>query len=377
MTWFTRRTHVFAPWVLAVSAWLVACAGLWAHDPGLSTAELHCDADVLQLVVGFAPADAIQLLPESVRPQSVSAVAGVPESAWLGEAKAWCELTSGGTALVAREVRARLVATDAVRFEYVFPRPAGASVVLRLLQLQRLPRGHREFIVVNDAAGNPVARKFLTRDDPLLEIGLPSAMPSSAPGAASKAERPPTAFWGFLQLGIEHIWTGYDHLLFLFALLVVCRSFRSIFAIISCFTLAHSLTLALATLNVVNLPSRIVEPAIAASIVFVGAENLFRRGAEPRGRWALTFAFGLIHGFGFASVLRDLGVGASGGGVGMPLFTFNLGVELGQMAVAAVVLPIVWQLRKREAFVRVGVPVLSGVVAAAGLYWFAMRTVFA
>ena len=175
---------------------------------------------------------------------------------------------------------------------------------------------------------------------------------------------------------MEHIWTGYDHLLFLFALLVVCRSFRSIVAIITCFTLAHSITLALATLEVVNLPSRVVEPAIAASIVFVGLENVVRRGAEPKGRWALTFAFGLIHGFGFASVLKDLGVGQGGQGLAMPLFTFNAGVEVGQVVVAAIVLPIVWRLRKNETFLRRGVPALSAVIAGAGLYWFLERTVF-
>ena len=164
--------------------------------------------------------------------------------------------------------------------------------------------------------------------------------------------------------------------MFLFALLVVCRSFRSIVAIITCFTLAHSITLALATLEVVNLPSRFVEAAIAASIVFVGLENVVRRGEEPKGRWALTFAFGLIHGFGFASVLKDLGVGQGGQGLAMPLFTFNAGVEIGQVVVAACVLPIVWKLRKNEKFLRRGVPALSAAVAAAGLYWFLERTVF-
>ena len=176
---------------------------------------------------------------------------------------------------------------------------------------------------------------------------------------------------------MTHIWTGYDHLLFLFGLLVVCRRLKSIVGIISCFTLAHSLTLALATLNIVTIPSRIVEPAIAASIVFVGIENVVRRGAEPAGRWALTFAFGLIHGFGFASVLRELGVGQGGRGLALPLFTFNLGVELGQVSIAVLVLPIIWQLRKKPAFVLRGVPALSAAVVAAGLYWFLMRTAFA
>jgi hydrogenase/urease accessory protein HupE len=165
-------------------------------------------------------------------------------------------------------------------------------------------------------------------------------------------------------------------LLFLFALLVVCRRFRSIFAIVSCFTLAHSLTLALATLDLVTLPGAFVEAAIAASIIYVGAENLWRRGAEPAGRWALTFVFGLVHGFGFASVLRELGVGAGRQGLLMPLFTFNLGVEAGQVLIACVVLPVVWRLRKNETFVRRGIPVLSGVVVVAGIYWLLDRTLF-
>ena len=85
-------------------------------------------------------------------------------------------------------------------------------------------------------------------------------------------------------------------------------------------------------------PARVIEPMIALSIVFVGAENLWRGDAEPRGRWLLTLAFGLVHGFGFASALRDLGLGSDGRGVAWPLFAFNLGVELGQLAVAALVL---------------------------------------
>ncbi len=182
-------------------------------------------------------------------------------------------------------------------------------------------------------------------------------------------------FWDFLQLGVRHIWTGYDHLLFLFGLLVVCRSFRSVVIIISCFTVAHSVTLALVTLGAVHLPANLVEPLIAASILFVGVENLVRRGAEPKGRGAVAFGFGLIHGFGFANVLRDLGVGASGSGVAVPLLGFNLGVELGQIAVAAIALPLLWQLRRLPAFTRFGVPILSGIVAAIGLYWLLERTV--
>ncbi|MEI8088645.1 MAG: HupE/UreJ family protein [Opitutaceae bacterium] len=199
---------------------------------------------------------------------------------------------------------------------------------------------------------------------------------SSASLIAASVNQGPV-FAPFVRLGVEHIWTGYDHLLFLLALLTVCASFRASVRVISCFTLGHSLTLALATLDWINLPSLITEPLIAASIVFVGVENLVRRGAEPRARWLLTFGFGLVHGFGFASVLRELGVGVNGSGLALPLFGFNLGVELGQIAIAAVVLPLLWQLRKREWFLNRGVPAISALVALAGLYWLIARTLLA
>ena len=152
----------------------------------------------------------------------------------------------------------------------------------------------------------------------------------------------------FTRLGVEHIGTGYEHRLFLLALLAGYAGFRASARVISCFTLGQSLTLALATLDWVNFPARITEPLIAASILYVGVENLLRRGAEARGRGALTFGFGLIHGFGFESVLREIGVGANGSGLALPLFSFNLGVELGQLAIAAVVLPLLWPLRRWE-----------------------------
>ncbi|MEO6034548.1 MAG: HupE/UreJ family protein, partial [Verrucomicrobiota bacterium] len=178
----------------------------------------------------------------------------------------------------------------------------------------------------------------------------------------------------FFLLGVHHIWTGYDHLLFLFALLIVCDSFASIGKIVTCFTLAHSLTLALATLNIVQIRSSVIEPTIAASIVYVGLENIFHHG-HPKGRWLLTFAFGLVHGFGFASVLREMDI-AKAGSVIVPLVSFNLGVEAGQIAVAAVILPLIWRLKKTPSFAPRWVPVCSILVAAAGAYWFIERVWF-
>ncbi len=374
-----------------LAAWLLACGVGHAHVVGISMAQGQMFGDTLELVIGFAPVDAQQLLKPEDRPkekwtpEAFDAVK--PQFLWLAP-QLW-DVTARGEKLKPSEIRVELLPGDNVSFRLLFVRPIGADkIILRAVKLGELPPGHREFVIIGGPNGTTVAKKLLSAADdtmeiPLTEVGrVISNAPAGSDGrsGASEPTRPssePSTSWSFLKLGVEHIWTGYDHLLFLFALLVVCRSFRSIVAIISCFTLAHSITLALATLNVVNLPSRITEPAIAASIVFVGVENLLRRGAEPKGRWVLTFAFGLIHGFGFASVLRELGVGDNGTSIAMPLFTFNAGVEVGQIAIAAIVLPIVWRLRKNEKFVARGVPALSAIVSAAGLYWFLERTVFA
>lgn len=350
---------------------------LWAHDPGISTAQGELRADLLVITTGFSPIDIQHLLPPEARSGeawSQGEFDAVRVQLQALAPKLW-EVRAGESLVPPRDVRVHLVAGDNVTFELVYPRGSGAGrLTLRAPRLTDLPSGHRQFVIIADERGSTVAKKLISARDFTVDVSLPTNVP--APVKASEEQEPP-AFWGFVRLGVEHIWTGYDHLLFLFALLVVCRSFRSIVTIVSCFTLAHSITLALATLEVVNLPSRFVEPAIAASIVFVGVENLWRRGAEPRGRWALTFAFGLVHGFGFASVLRDLGVGSSSEGIALPLLTFNLGVELGQIVVAAAVLPVVWRLRRSEKFVTRGIPVLSAVVALAGLYWFLQRTILA
>ncbi|MBI5771582.1 MAG: HupE/UreJ family protein [Verrucomicrobia bacterium] len=372
--------------------WLAICVALGlggglvrAHDPGISTVQGTMRADAMELVVGFAPADAEQFVPPESRsagrmtPAEFVAVAPLLEAA---ASQLW-EARAGETVLAPRSARVQLLPGDNVSFTVVFPRPhpGAGRVTLRATKLADLPPGHRQFVIIGDATGSTITKKLLSARDDAIEVALagdvtPAGAPAPA-GTVRPTESGAPTFWGFVRLGVEHIWTGYDHLLFLFALLVACRTFKSIVAIITCFTLAHSATLALATLNVVSLPARWVEPAIAATIIFVGVENLFRRGSEPPGRWALTFGFGLIHGFGFASVLRELGVGEGGTSLAMPLFTFNAGVEIGQIVIAAVVLPAVWQLRKSEKFVARGVPALSALVAAAGLYWLLERTIFA
>jgi hypothetical protein len=167
-----------------------------------------------------------------------------------------------------------------------------------------------------------------------------------------RLDRPVTLFEhlrDYLLLGMEHIFTGYDHLAFLFGLLLVATSrglrsgLRYILGVVTAFTVAHSVTLISAGLGLVRLPARIVEPAIALSIAYVAVENLLVK--EPKHRWLLTFGFGLVHGFGFASVLSEIGLPPSG--VVPSLVSFNVGVELGQLTVVAMVAPILLWLVPR------------------------------
>ena len=148
---------------------------------------------------------------------------------------------------------------------------------------------------------------------------------------------------GFVWLGIEHILTGWDHLLFLLVLLLRGGGWLSLLRIVTAFTLAHSATLALAALDVVTLPDRLIESVIALSIALVAGENLLFRSLVAR-RWLVSFCFGLVHGFGFSSVLREVGLPTQG--LVLSLLGFNVGVELGQALVVALALPALALLRR-------------------------------
>ena len=179
----------------------------------------------------------------------------------------------------------------------------------------------------------------------------------------------------FVPSGVEHILIGPDHLLFLVGLLLLGGSLRQLALVVSAFTVAHSITLSLAALNVLNPPSRIIEPAIALSIIYVGADNLMVRDGRDVRAW-IAFGFGFIHGFGFANVLREMDLPRTA--LGWSLFSFNLGVEIGQLAVVMVVASALAALRARsEALGRRVAVVGSVVVILAGAFWFVQRVFFA
>jgi hydrogenase/urease accessory protein HupE len=192
-------------------------------------------------------------------------------------------------------------------------------------------------------------------------------MATPPPGAF--APRPRGGFATFVGQGVQHILSGIDHLLFIVSLLIVIRDWKRLAAVVTSFTLAHSVTLAVGALGLVRLSPRLVEPMIALTIIYVAVENVLR--LDPRARLGVTFAFGLVHGFGFSSVLRDLGLAR--GQLVPALVGFNLGVELGQLLVVAPLFPLViWLQRHPGAYRRVRLS-LNASVAVVACWWFVQR----
>ncbi|MEO6879093.1 MAG: HupE/UreJ family protein [Gemmatimonadaceae bacterium] len=232
------------------------------------------------------------------------------------------------------------------------------------------------------------------------ETPAPAALLATAPSPASDADTttsddsPLSAFFGFVREGVHHILIGYDHILFLLSLLLPAVWIRSrvtdprtglsrtrwvpsdnlklaltnVLKVVTAFTVAHSITLALSVFNLVNPPSRWVESIIAASVVLAALNNIWPVISEAR--WKLTFVFGLVHGFGFASALKDAGL-AKGALVG-PLVGFNVGVEIGQLCIVAVVLPLAWSLRGTRTYRGAFAAGSLAIAAVAGL-WFVQR----
>lgn len=194
-----------------------------------------------------------------------------------------------------------------------------------------------------------------------------------------------STFVAYLQAGIRHIWSGIDHLLFLLSLLLPAVLLRrhdqwlpvpsarpallSTLKVVTAFTLAHSITLSLAALNVVRLPSRLTESVIAASIIIAALNNVFPIVTDTRAR--IAFAFGLLHGFGFASVLADMGL--PHGARLLSLCAFNLGIEIGQLAVVLAVMPVVYWLRNDTRYRRALLPWGSVSIAAVASVWLIQR----
>jgi hydrogenase/urease accessory protein HupE len=174
----------------------------------------------------------------------------------------------------------------------------------------------------------------------------------------------------FVVLGLEHIFTGYDHILFVISLLFGAKTIRHILSLVTAFTIAHSITLALATFEIVLLPSRFVESAIALSIIYVALINIFNKDSKQQ-PW-LAFCFGLIHGFGFAGILSEMRLDPAH--MAASLLSFNIGIEIGQLIIVSIVFPVIlWVKKLTFKPVKWVIPGTSAAILGFGLVWFIQR----
>lgn len=367
-----KKAWVAALGVAAMAAVSLVAARADAHAIGLSTGEYTARGDGVVAKLAFARGEVASVLPrlDENRDGHVTALEVEAAKKEL-ETKVLAQIhvTSGGEACAPVLLGAALSEQDGLSVDgrYDCPKPAG-SFEVDVALLGELSHGHRH---VARAVGATTHDEVLFKGHssftitPAASEGIaPAAAPAPAPAHASSA-------WAFFKMGIEHILTGYDHLVFLFGLVLLRARIKELLAVITAFTLAHSITLAIAVLGIFTPSPKFVEPAIALSIAYVGIENFFVKDGSKR--WRVTFPFGLIHGFGFAGALQEIALPRAQ--VPAALVSFNLGVEAGQLFSMALVLPMVMLIRQKDWFEPRGVRVLSGAVALAGGVWFVLRIV--
>ncbi|MDF0578834.1 HupE/UreJ family protein [Bradyrhizobium yuanmingense] len=350
-------------------AWLAMLLGLAfaaeAHEVNLVTARVALSPDrTVSVELGLKGSDVDRLIGtkiydarrDAVDPTAVQAA----RSAILAYMRTHLAVTGGAKACVAGDA-AILADGDGIIYRNSFACAAAGDIIYRSTVLTEKDPAARQIVLIAQGRSEKQA---------LLDVGNTTVTLSTAPPSLW------TTMQRYVVTGIEHIFLGYDHIAFLVAIVLWARRLVPVIKIVTAFTVAHSLTLSLAALNILVIPSRIVEPAIAASIVFVAVENFFSRDVDRR--WRVAFLFGLIHGFGFAGVLREIGLPSDA--IVPALAAFNVGVEIGQIAIVALMLPALGLLDRltaagREEPARAAglVYAMSGGIGLLGGYWLLTR----
>lgn len=356
-----------------VLAFLLTVAGFvasaLAHQANISSAEVRlAPGDVVQVEIGIRGSDideaagtaVTNVLTDEARPEAVAAGA-----ASIGAYVAERVSVEGAGPCRQGAPRVRPDGDGvAVRIDFDC-RGAGAKLSYRSTVLDDIAAAAQQVVMVYAPGAEPFQALLDRRVD---HVGLGADRPSLL-----------RVLGDYVAAGVEHIFLGYDHIAFLVALMLWARRPWPVVKIVTAFTVAHSVTLSLAALDIVRIPASIIEPAIAASIVFVAVENFVSR--DIGGRWKITFLFGFVHGFGFADALEQLGLPHDA--IVPALAAFNIGVEVGQLALVAVIVPALWLL---DRIVRGGgvparapatVYAISALIAALGCWWFMARTLLA
>ena len=342
-----------------------------AHQVGLSKGDYTATTDALDISLTFARRDAAVVLPSAdtdhdgeLSAAEIAAAASAPAgSALATEGATLLRVTRDGAACDLERVGVK-PDQDGIALELRTKGCAsGAFSVDHGPLFETLSSGHRHAVVVHKADG--------TTTDTLLYAGAATLAVASPGGGAvaEPAEDRTTVALRYIWLGITHILGGTDHVVFLLGLLLIGGKFRQILAMVTAFTISHSITLGLAVTGVLAPSPMYVEPLIALSVAYVGVENFIVKDASKR--WRITALFGLVHGFGFAGALGEVGIPKEH--VPLALATFNIGVEIGQLLIIGLAFPLFAYLRKIDWVQKKGVRFASMAVIAAGLFWFVSR----
>ncbi len=352
-----------------------------AHDPGLSFADVRIAGSEVAVTLTFARRELEPLVPIDVDGDGAVSDAefAAARPRLRGLAPLLFTVRAGSDDREPRVTSLEIDDSDAVRIALLFDDGGEDPVGLRAPILTRLARGHRQYLSIRSTGGQPVANQILDAGTAAVVV------PRTAMAVPSRTV--PDQLVSFVREGVRHIWLGYDHLLFLVTLLLPAglrrragawqavdrfgTTFRAILLVVTAFTVAHSITLGLAVLGLVELPPRLTEAAIAVSVVAAALNNVWP--VVTRRLWAVAFGFGLIHGLGFAGALGELGLPRDAKLTA--LVGFNLGVELGQLAIVVVVLPLIYSLRHWQLYPRSALQVGSILVAGIGSLWLVERAI--
>jgi hydrogenase/urease accessory protein HupE len=349
--------------LLVCAAVLMLVTPVRAHTIGLSRGEYHVTARGLDVTLALARGEVRAVVP-SLDPEGDGSLdetrLAAAELALHRDMVAKIRVTANDVLCEGILVGAALTEQDGLEVRARYACPEGSDrLTVTLALLDDLSHGHRH--AARAVAGSVTSEHLLFRRQAAFEVERAAKAVTTSSSSSGQLS-------GFVRMGVEHILTGYDHVLFLFALVLAGGTLRSLAAAITAFTAAHSLTLGLAVLGFITPPARFIEPAIALSVAYVGAENFF---ARARARHWMTFPFGLLHGFGFAGALAEISIPRAE--VPWALFSFNVGVEIGQLVCIVVLGLLMAQLRRFEWFGRRAVPMLSVAVVIVGLVWFVGR----
>ncbi len=368
----------------------------WAHLPEDSYLFLRDDQGIPSLTWDISAGNLAEIMPLDLdvsedalkqelldRQEDVFSITAT--SLKISQAEGVCELERSGYST------SNYTSGPHASLKFLVRCPAAGSITIDYTLLEGVESGHRGILLYNWVEGNSARYEFFEGKS-TFTLTPSKSIPVNADtenSAASQATANSTnwlsSFITYVKEGVWHIWIGIDHILFIVTLLLpafliwrerqwqALNGFRpamlETIKIVTAFTVAHSITLTMSTLGWVSLPAKITESIIALSVVVVGLNNL--RPMFSHGRWTLAFLFGLLHGFGFAYVLGDLGLHS--GGLFTSLAGFNIGVELGQLAILAVLLPVLYLLRESRIYRKFLMPGLSGLIALVALIWLIER----